>query len=551
MDAVILRASQLYAGQAKEGGDDFLSRSLTVAVRQSGGRLFNRLFQPLHVADFVDAIKRVIDFGKQHIYNVCGSAELSAERLYELVGRREEVRAVQWSEPRHVTLADNRWIKRELEWSDFHSLEDQLLNGEISFQRAPEESRKRERPAIHPGLRRLVENLLIFAAFFALHALCRSHSLFSQIDWLMIYVILISLSFGIRQSSLAVILASTAYLSSQNLSILEMSNFYSYAGSVLAIMEFVFLGLIVSYTTDMLKEELRSVRLDLGMLREEHEDLKAINEENVLIKNEYEERLLDSKSGFPKLYHMVSRLMVQEPDRIFMEIMQVVSELVHTDTVAVYRVKEGSPYLRLINALNDRSAMDGKSWDLSASPEIGGAVARGELYQGGLEEGNPALVLPILCGGTPEAVILIKTLPYESESLYHVNLLKTMSLLLRDSVERALQYETLSRAEHYVEGTDILKPDAFWKRVLLAREKAEKRLAEYCVIELLHDGGPREAYRLAVSKLRATDYVGTDGGERLFVLLNNTAPQDLEYLQKRLSDCGVESRPVAEEPVNA
>ena len=48
----------------------------------------------------------------------------------------------------------------------------------------------------------------------------------------------------------------------------------------------------------MLRQDAWNVRLDLEMLKEEYEDLKAIDEENVLIKNEYEERILTSKSGF-------------------------------------------------------------------------------------------------------------------------------------------------------------------------------------------------------------------------------------------------------------
>ena len=197
----------------------------------------------------------------------------------------------------------------------------------------------------------------------------------------MIYVILISVAYNIYQSALAAVLAGAAYLYGQNLNVLELNTFYSYADSVLAVMEFVFLGLVVSYTVSMLREENRSVRLDLDMLKEEYEDLKAVNEENVLIKNEYEERLLTSKSGFPKLYSLVSRLMVQEPDRILMETMQVISELIRTDTVAVYQGRAGSPWLRLVGALSESSAMDGKTWNLSDSPRIYDAVMKGELYR--------------------------------------------------------------------------------------------------------------------------------------------------------------------------
>lgn len=548
MNAVILRASQLYTNRPKEGEGDFLSRSFSAAV-QAEVCIPADVFQPLHVSDFVDAIKRVMDVGTHYIYNVCGSRQISAKRLYQLVCQQEKIqeRAVRWEDPGCVTLADSDRIRQELGWSDFRNLEEQMLGGEIIYERTPAEGRDKKKRVIPTVIRQLVENLLLFAIFFALSHLCSSHSLFSKIDWLMIYVILISVAYNIYQSALAAILASAAYLYGQNLSVLGLNTFYSYADSVMAVMEFVFLGLVVSYTANMLREENRSVCLDLEMLKEEYEDLKAINEENVLIKNEYEERLLTSKTGFPKLYNLVSRLMVQEPDRILMETLQVISELIRTDTVAVYQGQAGSPWLRLVGALSDNSAMDGKTWNLSGSPRIYDAVMRGEFYQGEFGSGEPAVVLPIVCRDVPQAVLVIKMLPYECETLYHVNLLKTMSLLLRDAMEKALQYEEMSREERYVKGTDILKPEAFRKRIFLAREKSKKCIAEYCVMELVYSGSMTEAAGAAGQKLRVTDCLGINEDGKLFALLNNTGPENLEHLQKRLLAYGVEVRLVLDE----
>ena len=545
MDAVILRASPLYSNHPKEGGGDFLSRIFSAAVTEEA-RMEDRVFQPLHVADFVDAVKRVIYDGKREVYNVCGSAEISAKHLYELVCRQEKLpeRPIQWDASGCLTLADSGRIRKDLGWSDFWNPEKQLQEGALAFERLPEEGRGEKKRIVPTWLRQTVENLLIFAVFFALNTLCGSHSLFSQINWLMIYVILVSISYNIYQSAFAAVLASAAYLYSRNLSLLELTTFYSYAGSVLAVMEFVFLGLVVSYTANMLREEVRNVRLDLEMLREEYEDLKAVNEENVLIKNEYEERILTSKSGFPKLYDLISRLMVQEPDRILMETMQVISELVRTDTVAVYQGQAEGPWLRLAGALSDSSAMDGKTWNLSEYPRIYDAVTRGELYQGAFGSGEPAIVLPIVCQGVSKAVVLIKTIPYECETLYHINMLKTMSLLLRDVMEKALQYEELSREERYVHGTDVLKPEAFRKRVLLAGEKSEKCIADYCVVKLAYSGSLESAAAAAGQTLRVTDCLGTDGQGNLFALLNNTGPGNLEHLQKRLLKSGVEARPI-------
>lgn len=549
MDAVILRVSQLYTNQPREGVDDFLSRSFSAAA-QTESRLPVGTFQPLHVSDFVDAVKRVMDGGERPVYNVCGKAEISAERLYQLICQQEKLpeHTVRWELPVCTSLADSGLIRQELGWNDFRSLEEQLQRGEITYERAPLEKRGEKKKIIPVWVRQLAENFVIFAVFFAMNSVCSSHNLFSHINWLTIYVILISVSYNIYQSTLAAALASAAYLYSQHLNILKLNTFYTYAGSILTVMEFVFLGLVVSYTISMLKETARNLRLDLEMLKDEYEDLSAINEENVLIKNEYEERLLTTKTGFPKLYGLVRRLMIQDPDRILVETMQVISNLVHTGTVAVYQGQAGSPWLRLVGALNDSSAMDGKTWNLSVSPRIYDAVARGELYQGELGSGEPAVVLPVVCRDIPVAVVLIKTLPYECETLYHTNLLKTMSLLLRDSMEKALQYEELSREDRYVKNTDILKPEAFRRRVLLAGEKAEKCMAEYCVAELVYSGSLEEASARVSHLLRVTDCLGTDGEGRLFVLLNNTGAGSLEHLKKRLSVCGVEVRTAQKEP---
>lgn len=548
MDAVILRASQLYSDRPREDGGDFLSRAFSAAV-QGEKRMAEDVFQPLHISDLVDAVKRAAGGGKQYIYNVCGSAEISARHLYQLACWRQGLQEpeIRWEEPGCVTLADSALIRQELGWSDFRNLEEQLKKGEITYERVKAKSRTRKKWTVPTDLRQMVENFVLFEAFFLLTSLCESNTVFSQINWLMVYVIIISTFYNIYQSALAAVLAGGAYLYGQGLSLLEMTTFYAYADTVVAFMQFVSLGLLVSYTTNTLRQDAWSVRLDLEMLREEYEDLKAVNEENVLIKNEYEERLLTSKTGFPKLYDLVSRLMVQEPDRILMETMQVISELIRTDTVAVYQGQAGSPWLRLVGALGDSSVMAGKSWNLADFPRIYHAVARGELYQGALGSGEPAVVLPIVCRDAPAAVVLVRTLPYECETLYHINLLKTMSLLLRDAMEKALQYEELSRAEHYVEGTDILRPEAFRRRVLLAGEKAEKCVAEYCVVELVYSGSLTETAAMVGRTLRVADCLGTDGEGRLFALLNNTGPENVEYLQDRLLICGVEARPVLKE----
>lgn len=542
INAVILRASHIYTSQPKDGAYDFLSQSFS-ATSKKFSSLSNDIFQPLHAADFADAIKRVVDNNEHLIYNVCSSVELPAKRLYQLLYDQQGLPMpdMQWEAPDTITFADNSLIRQELGWTDFHLLEEQLQKGQITYKQALQK-RPEKRRIIPRPVRQTIENIVIFLVFFALDYFTSSNTLFAHIDWMMIYVILIAISYNIYQSALSAGLASVSYLYNHFVQSAHVSSFYSYAEGILAVAEFVFLGLVVSYTIEKLRDKNRSLSQDLKLTQEEYDDLKAINDENVLIKNEYEVRLLTSKTGFPKLYDLVSRLMVQEPDRIFMETMNILSELVRTDTVAVYQGQQGSPWLRLVAALNEESTMGGKTWNLSDRPHLFSTLQKGELYQGRFGTDEPAVVLPIVCQDAPLTVILIKKLPYECESLYYMNLLKTMSLLLRDAIEKAFQYESLSRSELYLDNTDILKPEAFSKRVQLAAEMADKDMAEYCVIELISSSTPNQIANKISNTLRMTDYLGIDERGRLYALLSNTGSENLEQLQKRLASCGVEVR---------
>lgn len=543
LNASILRASSLYTNQPKENEKDFLSQLYT-QVFQKETVLTNRILQPLDVSDLVDAINRVIEEKAPSLYNVCGEFQVDTRHLYELICQQEKIVPVdvQWQESDCNILADDCLIREKMGWSNFHNLEDQLQKREIHCRKSDIKAETQKKKYFPVWARQLLENITIFALFFILNMICQPYDLFSQINWMMIYVILISVTYNIYQSGLAAILASFVYLSSQGTGLLELYRFQSYAGSILAVVQYLFVGLVVSYTVNLLKEEKYNSQQNLNMLEEEYDDLKAVNEENVLIKNEYEERLLTTKSGFPKLYSLVSRLLVQEPDRILMETMQIISELIHTDTVAVYQGQSSNPWLRLVAALSDDSAMDGKSWNLSNTPQILEAITKGELYQGKFGSDEPAIVLPIVTREASQAVVLIKSIPYESETHYHINLLKTLSLLLQDAMEKALQYEKLSRTERCVEDTDVLKPQAFYQRVLLAQEKADKGMAEYCVIELEYPGSLIDTAGIIGHLLRMTDCLGVDENGKLFALLNNTGPDNLPNLLDRLERKGIHAR---------
>ena len=535
MRLTVLRCSEVYSQSCSYDSGDFLSRIFRQSRQDSGEE---RWYSPLHVNDLVDAVKRVLDGPGEGVFLAAGSAVLSRGQIRDLVDGRGEGGETEAAGAAKVRF-DTEKIQRTLEWCDFKNLEELLREGKITYhgEHTVHEEKKRMR-TITP-LRRTVENVVVFVFFTLLQYFLRGHGLFSRIDWGVIYVVLISLTMGVRQSALAVILASAGRLAANGISILEMTNFYSYAQSVLAIIQYIFLGISVSYTVDTLKNDLGEVKKKYRALCATYEELKEIDNENILIKSEYEKRVLESRNGLSRLYALISRLSALEPDRIFMEVLLVVSEMMETDTVAVYKKKPGSPHARLINALNEQSAVGGNSWNMSEIPGLEQTLEEGKIYTGNVWKQEPAAVAPIMDREVCTAVIVIQKLSFTSQSLYHMNTLRTLTAIVSESVMRALRYEEATNREQYYEDTYVFNPAAFRRQLALAKEKEEKKLAPYALLRLTAETGLKETYRRIADLYRSVDVLGMDEERHLYLLLANTAGDECETVIRRMAAVGV------------
>lgn len=346
LDVAILRLSPVFAGVINREEKDIFGIISEKIMSVSELEVEEQTMQPIHVSDVADAVIRVLDNSKSVIYNVSSSETITKteiiQKMLETTNREVQVTTTESAQDNSYIANDK--IKKELEWTDFWSMKEMLQNNSISFVSSKEsfKSKKKKGTIIKSGLRRTIENIVLCLIFFIAFQLTQDHSLFSQVDWLLMYVVIISLGYGVKQGALAVVLSSIIYLTAQGGSIFEMTNFYSYAESVLMIVEFIFFGIVVGYTADMLKEEKRNDKIELQRISDSYDKLKEINDKNVLLKNEYEKRVLDAKTSLPRLYSIINRITVLDTNRIFMEVLNVVKELMKTETVAVYRVSANS-----------------------------------------------------------------------------------------------------------------------------------------------------------------------------------------------------------------
>jgi len=545
LTTAILRLSQVFGDEIDLNAKDYFAELAKLATEDM--TIIEEILQPIHVDDVADAVKRIIDRRESVIYNVCSSFQIKKSKVLQFIGDLYGKRnsCTIESEERQRVISNQR-LKEEQEWVDFWKLEEQFQTDKIKIRKKEKEKavKTKKRKELRGPVRKLLENLVIFAFFFILYLFTRDHSLFSQVSWMLIYVMLISLVYGVKQSAMAVVLASIGHLLVQRGSLVNMTNFYTYIENVLVIVEYVFFGIIIGYTVDMLREQLRIKGQETEELQQAFDRLKDINEQNVMTKCEYEKRILDSKTSIPKLYSIIQKIDVLDTERIFMEVLHVIEELMDTDTVAVYKVGERSNYLRLIAALNDKSIMEKRSWNLEKYPKIKEGICKNELYEGDIWNNEPAIVMPISINNVCKAVIVIKEVDKEKMSLYHINLLRTLLLLVSRSLESAFQYDEAMRAQKYYGNTDILIPQEFVKAVELAKEKKQREIADYAILRLKITGDLVKTFERIDDFFRDTDMFGMDKQGNMFVLLGNASKEDEASIRERLAKHGVEAYPI-------
>ena len=96
--------------------------------------------------------------------------------------------------------------------------------------------------------------------------------------------------------------------------------------------------------------------------------------------------------------------------------------------------------------------------------------------------------------------------------------------------------------QRYVEDTQILEPEAF-SALVKAYHKAKKKNLTVCT--LLRIQTDTEDYgqigKVLMKNLRQTDYMGTMGDGKMYVLLANTVRMEADIVVGRFAEAGIES----------
>jgi len=542
LNILILRFSDLYGYKLEEAKHDFLSDLIHELQRFDEVDINKNLkLSPLHISDAVEALFRCEGNTPSKLYNVASSTQYNAMELALIVKKKLNVSAsliLQQGNTRNSNY-DSKRIKSELEWSEFNNFEEVVnnmqINTTIPIENLVNEQSKKEKSS--PVLIHFIENIVFFIVMASLSFLFKDHSILKNVDLMTIYIVSISLFFGIRQSILSIILTFAFYLYGLQFDFGNFIHIILNADTFLKLAQYIFMGVVVGYTVDQFRTSQQQTMIEKDYLETEYSELKEINDANIMIKHQYEKRLISYKSSLPRLYAITNQLDSLNPEVLFSSIIKVLVDVLETDTVSVYSFDSRSGYARLISAKNEESIFMGKSFKLSDYKELESKLLENDVYIGNQwSDGSPSMAGPIFHKGNIIAIILIKSMTFESLNLYQVNLLRTLTSLISSSFIRAYQYEEKVHNEKYLNSTEILITSEFKQLIDIKKNDTEQSLAEYTLLRLNHTEEPIGYYYKIVNLFRSTDYFGIDSQNRIHVLLRNTSAQDVAFVEKRLID---------------
>ncbi|CAN7581298.1 GDP-mannose 4,6-dehydratase [Paenibacillus sp. LjRoot153] len=567
LETLCFRFSNVYGprqGSVGEGGviSIFMERAISgteLVVYGDGGQ--QRDF--IYVEDVADAIYRSSYSSLSGVYNLSTNTENSINELISALQGLHGTVALKHLDQRqgdiYCSKLDNRRIANDLDWVPKYSFQQGLAKTYdwfIQTHKLKEQLQVKTKQQSSPSrLGKVIRMLLPYAenalafGFTAWISLLLRDNLSDFIDIKIIYIILLGILYGNRQSMLAVGMSTALYIFDQLSMGRELLSLFYEPDFFFHIAIYLFIGLVVGYAVERKNTMFESKKQELLTMSEKHEFLTEVYKETRQVKEELQQQIMNNGDSFGKIYSVIKELESLEPEKIFTSTVSVVESVMKSQTVTIYTVNKYGSYLRLLARSSGTQFDASKSMKVEEFPYIQKLLHEKKLFVNkDLNGGIPLLAAPVYNHGKVVAVISVYTMKFDHFTLYHQNLFKIMVDLISSSLSRALSYVEATAIQRYMDGTPVLKPEVF-ADILASKQMANaKHGVEYVLLTPIESFEVSDITPQKISKfLRETDYLGMSMDGKLLVLLSNSSHQEAAFVLNRFEQNDIFMRMVDEE----
>lgn len=510
----------------------------------------------LHIGDAVEFIYQVLVAPnvRQPIYQISSGDPVSQRMIAETIASALDGNIAVVTAPtqqRKEPILSNERYKQEFGMRIFHKPQKEIADiarqiqrhqdAFVQVDRRPRTFWEKIRYGVSsfiPALIPFIENCICFVPFFMLNNRAVGREYFQNIDFYLLYVLLFAIVHGQQQAIFSSLLAVAGYCFRQMYYRTGFDVMLDY-NTYIWIAQLLILGLVVGYMRDRLRVIEEEERYEVDYLSKQIDDISDINVSNIRVKELLSNQIINQSDSFGKLYEITSSLDQYEPSEVLFYAAEVLARLMGSRDVAIYTVANAS-YARLFSATSSKARSLGNSINYPQMEEMYKQLQAKKVYiNKSMDENYPLMANAIYSEDEMQLILMVWGIPWERMTLGQANMLTVIGYLIQNAVLRANRYMSALQEQRYLEGTNILEPDAFRSLVKAYLHAREKQLTECALIQITSSDMSREEVGQKLAKLmRQSDYVGMFEDGRVYALLANTNAKDAQFVENRFREVG-------------
>lgn len=553
MECLIVRTGIVY-GETPYEDQGFLGSVIKTMYEKK--RIYTQYrsvasFDFIYGSDLADAVERLIAMEAKGIHTVTTGYPVQLSRVYDAVAAEIGYRLpVTYGNRDHEEKQEDCVaFKRYSGWMPFYVFDKEIqavvkdaiyLAG--TKEKKKEKSKKEKKE--HSFFRELLENLLLFAGLTAVSVFSSDWSDIRFVDVKLFYVVIIAISFGMKQGMIATVLASFAYIFKLYTSDVDLAYITYSIDTWIPFIIYGLAGASVGYITDKRNDDAKVREDEYQNLGERYSFLKDMYQEVINIKNQLQKQIMISRDSLAHIYEITEELNTVRPRTVMFRTVKVVEETMECSSVAIYvRAGKYSSYGRLMACSGDIAKELKASINFNDFKSMEEVLLQNEMFVNTeMLPDYPGFAMPVFDGENMAAVVALYKLDPDKYTVYYKNFFKTLILIMRSCLIRAYNYQEDNRDRIYIENTNILNYEEFEAEREAIVQTSEELQYPFSLGRIVTEQtcSYEEWAKLLGSLIRGTDIVGCDRNGDICIILLFVTPSLRSYTEKRFTDAGLQ-----------
>lgn len=386
---------------------------------------------------------------------------------------------------------------------------------------------------------RLFEILLAFVLTELIASFSSDYVYFQFVDVRLLFIVLMATMYGMRYGIFSAVLECVVLIRQYSLiGVTGVQLFYNIENWV-PFAVYLMAGSVAGYIKNKNTEEIEFSQKEYNLLRNKYIFLNDVYHGAIQNKGEYKRQVLGFKDSFGKIFSAVQKLDSELPEKIFLEGLGVLEDILENQSIALYSLDAWQKFGRLMVCSSRQLSKLKKSIQISDYQEVYDTVNKGDIWKNtALIDGFPMYASGVFRDGKIVLLITVWEAGIGQYGMDYINIFRILCGLVQSSFLKALRYEELRQSEIYYPGTEVVYPRHMRQLVDVQEDMRVAGVADYVLLRLEQRDKVDVCHRLT-GLIRATDTLGAAEDGTLYLLLVQTNRENFCYVQSRLDKSGL------------